>query len=451
MIVRNWLRNYYYDAITKLCKFIIPPGKKILHIGCRDGKLLAQLHASHGVGIDSNGEAINVAKSKHKGLIFHCIPPEDFSPSEQFDFIVLSAIGTTNDLYKVFEVIRTACRKNTRIIIHYHNYFWEPALSLAGKLRLKEPQPVQNWLTLNDISNFLYVAGIDVIRKGKELLLPVKIPLLSTILNKYVARLPLFQSLCLVQYIVARPVIHEAQDLSVSVVVPVRNERGNIERAATSIPKMGKHTEIIFVEGNSTDGTKEEIERVMNRYKSKDIKLFVQKGSGKWNAVRMGFDNASGDVLMICDGDLTTPPEDLSKFFDVVASGKGEFVNASRFVYQMEGYSMPFANKLVNKFFSTVFKWLLGQRLTDTLCRTKVLLKRDYLEMKKQDYFLPNDRFGDFSLIFGATKANLKIIEIPIAYKARTYGNTKISGFESGWLLLKVMLKGMKLLKFFSI
>ncbi len=451
MTLRKWLRSYYYDAIAKLCKFTIPPNKKVLHIGCRDGELLAQLRASHGVGIDVNHEAIRAAQSKHKGLIFHCVSPEDFVPNEKFDYIVLSAIGTAKDLYKVFEVIRTACHKNTRIIIHYHNYIWEPILSLAGKLRLKEPQPIQNWLTLNDISNFLYVSGMDVVRRSKELLLPVKVPLIATFLNRYVARLPLFGSLCLVQYIVARPLIHEVRDLSVSVIVPTRNEKGNIERAARSVPKMGKHTEIIFVEGNSTDGTKEEIERVIDKYKNRDIKLFVQKDSGKWGAVQLGFDNASGDILMICDGDLTTPPEDLPKFFEVIASGKGEFVNASRFVYQMEGYSMPFANKIVNKFFSIVFKWIMGQRLTDTLCGTKVLRKQDYLEMKKQKYFLKNDRFGDFSLIFGATRMNLKIIEIPVAYKARTYGNTKISGFNSGWVLFKVMLKGMKSLKFFSI
>jgi glycosyltransferase involved in cell wall biosynthesis len=246
-------------------------------------------------------------------------------------------------------------------------------------------------------------------------------------------------------------VIHKAQQLSVSVIVPVRNEKGKIARVARDIPEMGKHTEIIFVEGNSTDGTKEEIEKTIQTYNHKDIKLLVQKGRGKRDAVMTGFDYASGDILMICDGDLTTPPEDLPKFYDVIVSGKGEFVNASRFVYQMEGYAMPFTNKVVNKFFSVVFKWLLGQRLTDTLCGTKVLLKRDYFEMKKHNYFPSDDYFGDFSLIFGATRANLKIIEIPIAYKVRTYGVTKISSFRSGWLLFTMMFKGMKSLKFFSI
>ena len=212
-----------------------------------------------------------------------------------------------------------------------------------------------------------------------------------------------------------------------------------MEPAIQRIPPFGKHQEIIFVDGHSTDGTPEEIKRVIQGYPDKDIKFFVQDGRGKGDAVRKGFAAAGGDILMILDADLTMPPEDLPKFYRAIAEDQGEFINGCRLVYPMEKQAMRFLNLLGNKFFSMMFTWILNQRFKDTLCGTKVLFRKDYKKIQaNRSYFGDFDPFGDFDLIFGAVKQNLKVVEVPIRYRERTYGSTNISRFRHGWLLLKM-------------
>jgi len=280
-------------------------------------------------------------------------------------------------------------------------------------------------------------------------LLPKKVPLVASIVNRYLAYLPLVNRLCLTQYVVARTRGIEAQrEFTVSIVIPCRNEKGNIEAAITRLPRFGLRQEIIFVDGHSTDGTVEEIQRVMRQWPQYDIKLFIQDGKGKGDAVRKGFTHATGDILMILDADLTMPPEDLPKFYDAIASGKGEFINGSRLVYPMEEEAMRFLNLIGNKFFSMAFSWLLGERIKDTLCGTKVLFRKDYERIvANRAYFGEFDPFGDFDLLFGASKLNLKILEVPIRYQERTYGTTNINRFQHGWLLLKMTVYGFFRLK----
>ncbi|MDF1593982.1 MAG: glycosyltransferase family 2 protein [Desulfobacterales bacterium] len=271
-------------------------------------------------------------------------------------------------------------------------------------------------------------------------MLPIKIPVLSGI-SDYLETFPFINKLCLCNYLVARPTgrITVEDVLSVSVIIPCRNERGNIEAAVNRIPHMGKHTEIIFVDGHSEDGTPEEIRRVIAAHPDKDIKFFVQDKTGKGDAVRKGFTKASGDILMILDADLTVAPEDLPKFYDAVASQKGELINGCRLVYPLEQQAMRLLNMLGNKFFSMAFTWLLNQRIKDTLCGTKVLSRENYFHiMENRSFFGEFDPFGDFDLLFGASKMNLKILEVPIRYHARAYGETQISRFRHGWLLLKM-------------
>jgi glycosyltransferase involved in cell wall biosynthesis len=227
----------------------------------------------------------------------------------------------------------------------------------------------------------------------------------------------------------------------VSIVIPCRNEKGNIESAIQRMPRFGSAQEILFVEGNSSDGTFQECERVRDACKdSWDIKVLKQDGEGKGDAVRKGFAAATGDVLMILDADLTMPPEALPKYHAVIETGKAEFVNGTRLIYPMEHEAMRPLNLIANRFFAYLFSYLVNTRLTDTLCGTKVLLRRDYEVLaRERGYFGNFDPFGDFDLIFGAAKQNLKIIETPIHYKARTFGETQISRFRDGWLLLKMV------------
>jgi glycosyltransferase involved in cell wall biosynthesis len=240
---------------------------------------------------------------------------------------------------------------------------------------------------------------------------------------------------------VARSIPKRAPKIdSVTVVIPCRNERGNIEAAVGRLPKLCDDTEILFVEGHSRDGTLEEIHRVIAAYPDKDIKVIVQDGVGKANAVFQAFEHARGDALIILDADLTMPPEQLTKFWKALVSGKGEFINGSRLVYPMDNEAMRFLNLIANRMFSAVFTWLLNQRFTDTLCGTKVLSRSDYERIKQNSgYFGDFDPFGDFHLIFGASKLSMKVVEVPIRYTSRIYGESQISRFRHGLLLLQMV------------
>jgi ubiquinone/menaquinone biosynthesis C-methylase UbiE len=448
--------KYYYKDLIKFLKYNIPEGSKILEIGCGTGYILNSLNPSRGVGIDISSEMIEIAKKKYNHLVFIQDDAEHLDLSDEtFDFIIISdTLGYLEDIQQAFNRLWKISHPGTRIIVTYHNYLWHPFLRAAEFFRLKMPQVRLNWLARKDIESLLEVEGFDIIKSSRRFLFPKFFPLISWFFNKYVCRLPLFSYFSLTGYTIARPLVLHPRDnelYSVSIIIPAKNEKENIEDAVKRIPPMGKHTEIMFVEGHSKDGTLEEIKRVTREYSDKwDIKYYTQDGKGKGDAVRKGFANASGDILMILDADLTVPPEDLPKFYNALAVGKGEFINGSRLVYPMEKDSMRTLNIIGNKFFSIMLSWILGQDIKDTLCGTKVISRKNWEKiLKNRKYFGDFDPFGDYDLIFGASKLNLKFVEIPIRYRERKYGETQISRFRHGWLLLKMTLFAARKIKFY--
>ncbi len=442
--------SYYHKTLTKYFRFVVPEGKRVVEFGCGTGDLLNALNPSHGVGIDISGKMLSIAKKKHPHLIFIEADVHEISIDESFDYIVISdLLSSLWDIQLFFNRMKSCIHENTRIIISNYNYTWEPVLRLAELLGLKQKQPLQNWLSVNDIHNLLHLEGYEGIKVESKLLFPVYIPVFNLIVNKFIGNLPLINKLGLIKFITARPVQEKKEEKSVSIIVPARNERGNIENAILRTPKFGAWQEFIYVEGNSSDNTYEEILRVKEKYSNIPIQAFKQSGKGKGNAVREGFAAAKGDILMILDADLTTPPEDMYKFYNALVDGKGEFINGCRLVYPMEKQAMRFLNLMGNKFFGWFFSYLLGQRLKDTLCGTKVLFKSDYETIaSNRHYFGDFDPFGDFDLLFGAAKLNLKITEVIVRYRDREYGSTQISRFKHGWLLIKMSLFAAKKIKF---
>jgi hypothetical protein len=388
---------------------------------------------------------IEQARRRHPQLDLRVADVDnDPLPAGPFDAIILSdAIGLLDDIQVALERLRPLLAARGRIIVTYYNFVWEPLLKLAEGLGQKTHWPDQNWLSMGDIDNLLYLSGYEVFRRGTDVLMPALVPGVSTFANQVLAKLPVARELALVDYFVARaePQREPEKPPTVSVICPCRNEKGNIREAVLRTPLMGPRTELIFVDGNSSDGTVEEIEAVIREYRGPlEIRLIHQgDGKGKGDAVRKGFSAAEHDVLMILDSDLTVPPEDLPKFYRALLAGKGEFINGVRLVYPMEGEAMRFLNLLGNKFFSSVLSWVLEQPIKDSLCGTKVLHRRDYdLIAKHRAFFGDFDPFGDFDLLFGAARLNMRIVDLPVRYRARTYGETKISRFSHGWLLLKM-------------
>ena len=440
----TWIKKnrYYYEDQARYYRFLVSEGLSVLELGCGTGDLLAALKPRRGVGVDFSGEMLKIARERYPDLEFREADVENLeSWGETFDVLILADVaGHLQDIEETFRSLRSFCHSETRVMVSYYSFLWEPVLKLGEWLKQKMPQQHQNWLSTEDISNLLRLAGYEEVKTEYRLLIPKRIPWLSNFINQFIAPLPGIRRLCLCRYIVARPSgLKEKKEFSTSVLIPCRNEKGNVEAAITRLPSFGEHQEIIFVEGGSTDGTREEIQRMIEKCPEKDIKLVVQKGRGKGDAVRSGFSFAKGDILMILDGDLTVPPEDLPKFYRALADDVGEFINGCRLVYPMDKQAMRILNLLGNRFFSFMFTWILNQRFKDTLCGTKALFHKDYERIQtNRDYFGDFDPFGDFDLIFGASKLNLKVVEVPIRYRERSYGSTNISRFRHGWLLLRM-------------
>jgi SAM-dependent methyltransferase len=452
----SWIdkNRYYAEEVARLVGSLIMPRSRVLEVGCGLGDLLASLAGSTGVGIDISGRMIELARERHPSLDLRVADVErDALPEGPFDVIVFSdAVGHLDDIERAFERVRPLLSPGGRVIVTYYNFVWEPVLKLAERSGRKTPWPDQNWLSMTDIENLLRLSGFEVVRRGTDILLPTYVPVVSAAANRVAAQLPLLKESALVSYFVARAAPEEMISPlpSVSIICPCRNEKGNIREAVARTPVMGPRTELIFVDGNSSDGTVEEIQAVMAEYQGPLELRFVPQGDGKGkgDAVRKGFAAASHEVLMILDSDLTVPPEDLPKFYKALVTGKGEFINGVRLVYPMEGEAMRFLNLLGNKFFSLALSWLLEQPIKDSLCGTKVLHRRDYQRIAdNRAFFGEFDPFGDFDLLFGAARLNMKIVDLPVRYRARTYGDTKISRFAHGWLLLKMTAFGFRKLR----
>jgi hypothetical protein len=447
--------QYYQERLAHFYRQVIPAGMRVLEIGCGMGDLLSAVQPGFGVGIDFSRESLRRAVDRHPGLKFVCADAEFPPLAETFDVIILSDL--LNDLWDVESVllrVQALSHPRTRIVLNVYSRLWEIPLHLAQRLGWIKPNLPQNWLTPEDVSNLLHLAGLEIIQRRQEIILPVRIPLISELANRVLVKLWPLSYGALSNFYTARPRPEAGASSTrsprrVSIIIPARNEAENIPLLVPRIPEMGERVELVFVEGHSRDGTTDSIQRVIREHPHKPILLLHQSGVGKGDAVRLGCSKAAGEILMILDSDLTVPPEDLPRFYRAITEGVGEFINGVRLVYPMEDRAMPFFNLLGNRFFVMIFSWLLGQPVKDTLCGTKVFWKADYdLISANRSEFGDFDPFGDFDLLFGAAKLNLKIVDLPIRYRAREHGHTQIQRWRHGWMLIRMVFFAARRIKF---
>ncbi len=441
--------SFYRELLYRTYRLAIPRDSSIIEIGCGSGELLAHFSDCEVTGIDVSAKQVAQARIRVPHGKFYCMAPERLTLTGQYDFIIISdAVNLFADVQLVLEQLRLIAKPSTRLILNFHNTLWRPILALAKWMGAAKETPSYSWLNRYDLENMLWLAKWEVVRKDARILFPLPIPVVETLFNRWLA--PLLPAFCLAYFLVARlPVPRRKEGSSLTIVVPARNEAGNVESIVQRMPSFAGEVELIFIEGHSSDHTWEEIVRVKKAYPDVNIVAMRQTGKGKGNAVREAFAVASKDILIILDADQTVPPEDLPRFVEALTTGRVEFANGVRLVYPMEDKSMQFANMVANHAFGNIFSWLMAQRVKDTLCGTKCLYRADYeLIAANRAYFGDFDPFGDFDLLFGASKLNLKIADIPIRYRERTYGSTNIQRWRHGVMLLGMVLIAARKLRF---
>lgn len=428
--------------MQRLLSGIIPAGSSVLQVGCARGDLLASLSPSVAVGVEPSPELAELARRRHPSMDVRVAPLDDFHVDGPFDYVLVAdALIDCFDVDDLLECVARCAGDSTRVVITNCSQLWRPVLRAARALGLARPRFGDTWFSPADLREALGRRGFEVISTSPEILLPFPVPFAAPIANRFLARLPLVRSLCLQHAFVARRIpVRERRSLGVSVVVPARNEAGHVARLMSEIPSMGAWTEVIFVEGNSTDGTFAALDALVRERGDPRVRLIRQPGKGKGDAVRAGFAEARGDVLMILDADLTVPAETLPGFYEVVASGHADLANGTRLVYAMDGKAMRFLNLLANQFFAYAFTYVIGQPVRDTLCGTKVLRRHLYERIAaNRRWFGDLDPFGDFDLLFGAARLHAKIADVPIRYRERVYGKSNVSRFRHGLLLFRML------------
>ncbi len=437
--------RFYHERITEYLRFAVPEGESVLLIGCEDGELLSALRPSRGVGMDAC--PVKVACARERNPQHTYVASRDYAcePGGTFEYVVLNdMMGEVEDLFTFLQRLGKLCTPTSRVILVQHNYLWRPILRLASRLHLKRPEPRQNWLSAGDLRTFLDGAGFETIDLRSKLFCPKRLFGLGPVINFLSGLLPFVRRLASTEMLVARPVFRSADPSrkTATIVLTTRDERDNVEPTVRAIPKIGADTEIIFVDGYSRDGTREEIERVARAYPRKNIRLLVQTEGRVGDAILQGFRHATGDVIILVEADRTSPPEDALKAFDIIASGRAEYVNGSRFIYPREKDSMPRLNTVGNWSFAVWFTWFLGQRSSDVLCGLKAIDRVQFQRLQRRWGFLGlADPFGDFELIFGAARLGLKICEVPTRYAKRAYGRTKSRFFRHGWMLARMAIR----------
>ena len=416
--------RYYRRFIKKFYEYTLPANSRVLLIGFVDTYVVQSI--------------------KQRAAYVENVDAAQLSAHTQvaWDYVIISSacLATVPDVGMLLENTVRASSPGTRIIIEYSQVFWLPLVYCAQMVGLKRRLTPLYSYTSADIQHFIALAGGEVVEEKRELLLPVFIPFVSALINYTLARVPVISALCYKRFYIVRPRSTIKKEYSVSVIIPCKNEAGNIYPALQRCPSMGLSTELIFVDGHSRDNSAEVFTKLPTEYEGKKVSWFTQSGKGKKNAVEEGFARATGDILIILDGDITVEPEEMSKFYDAIANNAGECINGSRLVYPMERGAMPPLNWLVNYAFGVLGSYIIGQRVKDTLCGTKVVHRTSYQKMlASQKFFGDFDPFGDFDILCGAAYHHMKIVDIPVHYKSRRYGTSQISYFSNGVLLLRML------------
>lgn len=359
----------------------------------------------------------------------------------KYDCIVLSDMFEVNDdILGLLKLLKKNLNNDGTILLTSITPIWDGVLSILEMLNLKNKSKKRSYIHLNKLSAVLDTINFQITGKRTRQYFPFKLFYFGNIINNFLEIILYFFNFGIRSYFTIKEIEDTAEKdvLSKTIIVPAKNEEGNLNELINRIPYLGNNVEVIISCGISNDNTL----GMAKSLKSDNfiIKVIEQTSKGKANAVWEACEQSSNDLIAILDADLSVDPEELSSFFELIETKKCDFVNGTRLIYSMEKGSMRFINNFGNRLFQYVVSKIIRLPLTDSLCGTKVFKKNLYEKIKKwQSVVKIKDPFGDFDLLFAAAYSSQKIVEYPIHYRARKYGTTQIRRFKDGFKLIKYL------------
>lgn len=427
--------NYYYSLLKGFFKKHIPAGSSVVEFGCATGDILASCQPKRGLGIDLSEAFVELARKKHPQYQFIAADAEKFSGEEKFDFCIMSdLLDHVSDIPAVIERAHEILKPGGKLIISTINPLWNPVFGVLERLHMKMPEGPHCFIPNRFIEFFCQMNGFKT-TKGALIFIPVRIPLISPLLNKIMPRVPVILETCWVQTLVAQKLQGPQKKTSCTILITVYNEEKNIEACIRRIPALNREYEILVVNDGSTDATASIVDKLQREFK--DLRMIsFEQNKGKAIAVEKGIEEARKDAVVILDADMAVAPEEIPLFLEPLDTNVADFVNGTRLVYDMEKKAMAQIRRIANYTLALMFSAVIKCRITDTLCGTKAFLKKNFMGIK-----ISEERWGDLVLLCAASSKGLRIAEIPISYHTRIAGESKMRFFSDGALFMRYTLK----------
>jgi len=409
-------------------------------------KYLENKNSLHILNVDSINKIINAENDK---LFLDLNDPKNvptLDKNKKYDRILLTdVLENHDDVFTLLSIITDCLSDDGKLIISSINSKYSLIFKFFEYLKIKDSNKNNSYIHLKKIQNITNGLGLEYQKYYTKQLFPFKLFFIGGLINKVLEVLFFQFNLGIKTYMIFRPLNREGKKLSKSIIIPAKNEEGNLKELVSRIPKFD-NTEIIFSYGQSQDRTLEVMNEISNMYSNFLFKVVIQSQTGKANAVWEALEVVENEVIAILDADISVEPETLADFFQIIEKNSADFVNGTRLVYEMDKKSMRFLNKLGNRFFQFFISKIINEPLTDSLCGTKVFKKSNLDDLYRwQKIFNVKDPFGDFDMIFSAAYSGQKIVELPISYKERRYGTTQISRFKDGYKLLVYLLSSFRI------
>ncbi len=405
---------------------------KNIFIFCAGNSILGQNIDSNKIFIKEIDEQYQI---KHKDNI-HYVNENIENILSDCDTVVISDIEHQLNPAKNLLNLSRIVGDNTKIILLSKNMVWMILIKIL-KLFFSFSPKKNNFLPSSYLDNLYSSCNLELIRQEKIIALPINIPFLTKIINR-IFRLPLLNFFCMSNIAILKKKIKNSsnhKDLKISFIIPCKNEQDNIKVFEQKINENTEPDEYLFGDDNSSDKTSDEIDKLIEKLSDKKIIKYNGPGICKSENVYKGIDLSSGDIIVIYDADHTVSFEDIKFSVSIMKKTNVDFINCTRMIYPQKDGAMKFANFIGNTIFASLFSLLFKKKITDTLCGTKIFYKKDWEKIKENtSQWGMKDLWGDFDLLIGAYKNNLKITEVPVTYYERRENETKMTSLISNTL-----------------